>query len=58
MILPKYWICDDCAKKENLVCKKIGNTRVYGFCAHCESVDEKLLTPVVDFVKVRNEVLK
>lgn len=47
----KYWICDDCAAKQNLVTKYPtgGNTVMSGYCSHCERTDEATLIPVCDF---------
>jgi hypothetical protein len=50
-LVDKYWICNDCADKRDLVCHKTGNTRMQGRCGHCESEDETFLTPIVDFVR-------
>jgi transcription elongation factor Elf1 len=52
---PTYWICNDCADKKGLVCKKTGNTVILGLCGHCENPMEIALTPVRDFVRKKND---
>jgi len=49
-----YWICDECARRNNWVFPNGGNTIIRGKCGHCKQKEEVFLTPTRDFRKPRN----
>lgn len=45
----KYWICSECAEKNEWKFPKWGVTCISGLCGHCDRPDETTLIPIVDF---------
>lgn len=49
--MDKYWICEDCAAERGWKLVPWPVTVSSGYCSHCESEEEKMMIPVVDFKK-------